>query len=319
VHSGRRKLRKRKSRKRLAYGIIAVAFILACFLVYSSLHSSPPKVAIVDQLSAIPGQSNQTFVDACKKIVEESGLTWAYYNGNKVTVNFYRNLPSCGTSLIILRVHSAIMRTETGIVSTLGLFTSELYSDAKAGTTYRSDIYFDGEYHNDSLFIGYFSGENIRYFAIGPKFVEERMNGKFQNTVIIMMGCEGLGYNITGARVTYTAMAEAFVKKGAKVYIGWDGSVSVNHTDQETLDLLQSLILEKRTIQGAVDEIAADPTYESELKFYPDGAGNYAIPNLRSTLIINIVHTLPITKASAKTKFRKLFFFPKVGNNLFCI
>jgi len=306
--------------KRLAYGVIIVAFILACFLVYFSLHSSPPKVAIVDQLSAIPGQSNQTFVDACKNIVEEGGLTWAYYNGNKVTVNFYRNLPSYGTSLIILRVHSAIMRTETGIVSTLGLFTSELYSDAKAGTMYRSDIYFDGEYHNDSLFMGYFPGESIRYFAIGPKFVEKRMNGKFQNTVIIMMGCEGLGYNVsTGAREPYTEMAEAFIRKGAKVYIGWDGPVSIDHTDQATLDLLQSLILEKRTIQGAVGEIAADPIYESELKFYPDGAGNYAIPNLKSTLIMNAVHTLPITKVSVKTKFGKLFFFPKVGNNLFCI
>jgi len=301
----RRKPRKRRSRKKLAYAVIAVAFILAFFLAYSSLHSSPPKVAIVDHLSFFPEQSNPTFVEECINILKSGGLSWKYYKGEDVTVDFYRNLPSYGSSLIILRVHSAIMRVNDEIIPLLGLFTSELYSDAKA-RMYRSDIYFDGEYHNDSLFMAHFPGEEIYYFAIGPKFVEKRMNGNFQNTIIIMMGCEGLGYD----GKTYTDIAEAFINKGAKVYISWNGHISINHTDQATVQLLQSLILHKQTINEAVTEtmgiVGKDPTYNSTLEYYPKTAeaGNYTIPNLKSSsLTMNVAYTPPAPKAPNRTKY----------------
>ena len=320
VSIAKRRIRKRKSRKRLAYGVIAVTFILLCFLTYFSLHQSnqasdgnamPPRVqaAIVDHLN-FTGQSNPAFVEECINILESGGLTRAYYNGKDVTVDFYRNLPSYGTILIILRVHSAIMKVNGEIIPLLGLFTSENYSDIKAGTTYRSDIYFDGEFHNDSLFRAYFPGENISYFAIGPKFVEKRMNGKFQNTIIIMMGCEGLGYvnTRTGTRIKYTDMAEAFINKGAKVYISWNGPISVNHTDQATLDLLQSLILHKRTIKRAVSEtmeiVGKDPRYNSTLQYYPKIAEveNYAIPNLRSSLTMNVALLYPTPRTPKRFK-----------------
>jgi len=307
----RRKPRKRRSRKKLAYAVIAVAFILAFFLAYSSLHSSPPKVAIVDHLSFFPEQSNPAFVDACTNILRESGLTWAYHKGEEVTVNFYRNLPSRGTSLIILRVHSAIMRTEKGIISILGLFTSERYS-IEAAKKYLDDVL------NDRLVEAFFSeeerAEGISYFAIVPKFVEESMKGEFKNTIIIMMGCEGLGYinasTGAGAWVKYTDMAEAFINKGAKVYISWNGHISINHTDQATIQLLQSLILHKQTINGAVTEtmgiVGKDPTYNSTLEYYPKTAeaGNYTIPNLKSSsLTMNVAYTPRAPKAPNRTKY----------------
>jgi hypothetical protein len=297
VHNRRRKPGKRKSRKKLAYGAIAVFFMLACFFVYFSLNSSPPEAAIVDHLSFFPEQRNSTFVDACKNILETNGLTWAYHNGEEVTVNFYRNLPSCGTSLIILRVHSAIMRTEKGTISILGLFTSERYSD-DAAKKYREDVL------NDRLVKAFFPEGEEEYFGIVPKFVEESMKGDFKNTIIIMMGCEGLGYD----GLTYTEMAEAFVKKGAKVYIGWDGIISLDHTDQATVHLLQSLLLHKRTIKGAVTEtmeiVGKDPTYNSTLLYYPETpeAGNYTIPNLTRSLIMNVILTSLTPKATTKTK-----------------
>jgi len=294
----RRKPRKRRSRKKIAYGVIAVAFIIACFLVYSSLHSSPPKVAIVDHLNFFPEQRNQTFVDACINILEEGGLTWSYHEGEEITVNFYRNLPSCGTSLIILRVHSAIMKTEEGVISILGLFTSERYSDA-AARKYRDDVL------NDRLVKAFFTEGGEEYFGIVPKFVEESMKGKFEDTIIIMMGCEGLGYVNTGARVPYIDMAEAFVKKGAKVYIGWDGPIGIDHTDQATVQLLQSLILHKRTIKQATETIGKDPMYNSTLQYYPKTAEveNYTIPNLKSSLTINAAYTSPEPKAPKRTKY----------------
>jgi hypothetical protein len=294
AHKGTKKSRK-KSRKKLAYGVIVVVLILACFLVYLSSNSSPPEIAIVDHLSFFPEQRNQTFVNTCKTILEDGRLTWAYHKGEEVTVNFYRNLPSSGTSIIVLRVHSAIMRTEAGTISILGLFTSERYSD-DAAKKYREDVL------NDRLVKAFFTEGEEEYFGIVPKFVEESMKGDFKNTIIIMMGCEGLGYEA----LKYTEMAEAFIKKGAKVYIGWDGIISLDHTDRATIRLLQSLILHKRTIDEAVTEtmgiVGKDPTYNSTLKYYPKTAeaGNHTITNLKNSVAMNFICPLLTPKAHKK-------------------
>jgi len=292
------KRRKHKKSRKLAYGVIAVAFILLCFLAYFSLHQSNqtlPQAAIVDHLN-FTGQPNPTFAEECINILESGGLTWKYYKGEDVTVNFYRNLPSCGTSLMILRVHSAIMRTENETISLLGLFTSERFS-IEAAQQYKEDIL-----HN-RLVEAFFSPEeraqNISYFGIIPKFIRESMNGKFNKTIIIMMGCEGLGYD----GQTYTDMAEAFINKGAKVYISWDGRVGVNHTDQATLCLLQHLISKKQKIGKAVEEtreeVGRDLTFNSTLKYYPETVDveNYAVPNLRGSLTMNVAYTQPAPKA----------------------
>ena len=111
------------------------------------------------------------------------------------------------------------------------------------------------------------------YFDITPTFVENSMEGRLNDTTIIAMGCEGLNY---------TSMAEAFIQKGAKAYIGWNGSVSVNHTDDATISLLRHLITENQTIKEAVKEtmndVGPDPTYKSILIFYPDKAGTSFLP-----------------------------------------
>jgi len=103
------------------------------------------------------------------------------------------------------------------------------------------------------------------YFGITPSFVQS-MKGKFDDTLIIMMGCNGLD-------PAHTSMAEALIDKGAKVCIGWDELVSSFHTDHAITRLLQKLFVEKKTIQIAVEEInkevGPDPTYKSKLSWHP--------------------------------------------------
>jgi hypothetical protein len=87
-------------------------------------------------------------------------------------------------------------------------------------------------------------------------------------------------------------MAEAFIEKGAKVYISWNGSVSASHRDQATTQLLKHLITEKQTIKQAVTEtmkeVGSDPAHGSILQYYPDTlADNYVMPNITSNLILN--------------------------------
>jgi len=110
------------------------------------------------------------------------------------------------------------------------------------------------------------------YFAIAPEFVKSSMEGRFENTVIVMMGCNGL---------TYTPMAEALIQRGALVYIGWNLPVSIDYVDNATMHLLNGLIAEGKNILGAVmdtrEAVGPDPTYDAELVFYPMSSQNEKI------------------------------------------
>ncbi|MEM3578462.1 MAG: hypothetical protein QXX51_08495 [Candidatus Bathyarchaeia archaeon] len=269
-------IRAEKEReRRIVTVVMALALIVimvaSSFGVYQSIKSTSNqnieskvlKAAIVDQLSlSIP---NQTFIETATKILKQANYTIDYYPGEKVTVEFYRNLPTHEYKIIILRVHSsaAELQGEEFIETPVSFFTSEPYSQTKY-------IY---EQLTDQLVIAsYTMPQPPYYFAIVPKFVTSTMKGIFQDTVTIMMGCEGLNN---------TKMAEVFIQKGAKAYIGWKGSVSASHTDAATTILLQHLITHKQTIKQAVEntnkEAGPDPACNSVLAYYPPTTADQTI------------------------------------------
>jgi hypothetical protein len=263
-----------KERERHMTTAILLAFVLSIvafssYFTYNFLNqpqnqttnpaSSQLKAAIVDQLSlTFP---NQTFIETATNTLKQAGYSVDYYPREEVTVEFYRNLPTHGYGLIILRVHSSATNPD-GTEGPVTLFTSERYDRSK-------HVY---EQLTDKLVLVAFSQdemkEGITYFGINPLFVTQGVNDKFQNTIIIMMGCEGLGN---------TLMAEAFVEKGAKVYIGWNRPVSASHTDTATTQLLQHFLIEKLTLKHSVQEtfkeVGFDPVYKSLLIYYPTEAG----------------------------------------------
>jgi hypothetical protein len=226
--------------------------------------SSGLRAAIVDQVSLT--SPNQAFVQTATETLDQANYSVDYYSSEEVTVDFYRNLPTHGYSMIILRVHS----TATGIKGTQAeevpvvLFTSEPYSSTK----------YVSEQLADQVFQVDFKAKSQSYFAVGPRFVASSMKGTFQNTLVIMMGCEGL---------TNTLMAEAFREKGAVAYISWSGSVSTSRTDQATTQLLQHLVTEGQTIREAAEntikEVGPDPDYSSTLGYYPGALGDHTIQN----------------------------------------
>jgi len=270
--SRRKRRKKEKSRNKLAYGIIAVAFILILLAYHLSFpqsnQTSQPKAAIVDQLGFKEETRNQTFTLTCKNILEAAEFSVDCYDSEEVTVDFYKNLLN-GYGLIVLRAHSALI----GTTESLGLFTSEHYDPDNIPPAYYEDI------AGHRLVEAYFTEEEReqgeRYFAISPEFIEKY--GNFQNTTITMMGCDGLKYNET---------AGAFIKKGAKVCVGWNGLVGTPHTDRATTRLLEHLV-GGNTVNEAVEETmkevgpekmyVQDQGYNSELKYYPENAGSYTI------------------------------------------
>jgi hypothetical protein len=212
------------------------------------------KAAIVDHLSLT--NPNQTFIETAAKTLTSAGYTVDYYSGEKVTVEFYRNLPSHEYKLIIFRVHT----TEKG-----AFFTSQPYST----TSYIQEQW------NDQIWKVSYYGDPPFYFGISPSFVKSCINGKFEETILIAMGCYSLKFN---------DMAEAFIEKGAKVYIGWTGSVLGSHTDLATTRLLKHLLLERETIRkslvNTINEVGPDPAYkyQSVLIAFPEKALDTIIP-----------------------------------------
>jgi hypothetical protein len=215
-------------------------------------HGGELKAAIVDQLSSF--RENEAFVANVTKELKDYGFEVDLYQGDNITVNFYRELPSHGYKLIVFRAHSGILEGENQTYYKTTLFTNENYTTVK----YMSDQL------NDRLFEASIGKGYPWVFSISPKFVSESMSAEFDNTVIIMMGCAG---------IYLTDLAEAFIGKGASVYLAWDASVELDYVDEATPYLIGQLCSEKATIKEAVvSTIVAkgpDPKHGAVLKYYP--------------------------------------------------
>jgi hypothetical protein len=226
----------------------------------------PAKAAIVDHLSLT--EPNPAFVKECKAILEGAGFAVDYYQGEQVTVELYRNLPTHAYKLIILRVHSAYIHKYLS----LAMFTSEPYSKQRY-------VYEQLRNRVASGYIPSDSKKAPRYLVITDKFVRFSMKGSFDDAVIIMMGCTGIK----------RCAATAFLQKGAKAYIGWDGLVSAPHTDRATIQLLKHLLREKQTIGNAViqsfNDVGREPEYQSTLLFWPIEAGKYTVHTPRNRIV----------------------------------
>lgn len=244
---------------RLVVAVLCLYLFSYCWLPPVALttgQTPSPKAAIVDHLSIT--QPNPAFVSECTALLKQAGFTIDYYKGEEVTVEFYRNLPSHSYNLIVLRVHSA-SNPKYGF---LNIATSEPYSKRKY-------IYEQLSNQIWACACPPYRKDNPVYFAITHKFVKSSMKGRFNDTVIIMMGCSGLKYN----------MPQAFLEKGAKVYISWSGPILAPQTDQAALALLRKYLIERKTIEQtvseAVREIGKNLPYRSKLYFFPSEAGNY--------------------------------------------
>jgi len=260
--------RRGVGRLRLAalFGLVAIGGVLvalAAFFLVSpwSSGSSGPRAVIVDQLSLT--QPNPAFIETATGTLERAGYAVDYYPGGGVTVDFYRDLPTHGYDLVILRVHGGRVTSEEGRREYVGLFTSEPYR----GTAYQQ------EQKQARLVVAWYHKGSPAYFGILPDFVAESMKGTFEGATVILMTCDGLRSEET---------AEAFVRKGAGYVVGWSDLVSAEHTDKAAERLLRHLLIDGLPIRDAVAltavEVGPDPAYGSTLKLYPSGEAASAAP-----------------------------------------
>ncbi len=257
----------------LPVGIVAAAIaIIAVFLVGQKSAQAPElRAAIVDQLGLT--DPNPSFADTITPVLEKAGYSVDYIPPDQVNVDFYRHIPEQKYTLIIFRVH--IARFDENSLTQSDPEKRQAIIDAFGNEAFlfSSEEYDSSKYSDDRSQYRLFAVRNLagsgdtKFFGIAPQFIESSMQGKFNGTTIILMGCDGLTFDTT---------AKAFVKKGASAVIGWNSLVSAPHTDAAIESLLPKLATQKlaygEAISQTMTEIGKDASYDNALKIYPADA-----------------------------------------------
>ena len=253
----------------IALGIVAVVVFVRNSPSNKPTDSSQPselRAAIVDQLYSL--QPNEAFINEITAELEDYGFEVDLYQGDEVTVDLYGQLPGYGHELIIFRTHSGLLRSKGERIERTCLFTNEPYSETK----------HIAEQLSDQLAKARIDEYHPWIFGIGDEFVTQSMEGEFDNTVIIMMGCSCLYLE---------DLAEAFINKGASAYLAWVATVDLDYVDDATLSLVENLCSKELTVKKAVAETMAekgpDPHYGAVLKYYPSDSGSHTIAELISS------------------------------------
>ena len=224
-------------------------------------HAGNATAVIIDQLSSF--QENDEFIGNVTRELEDFGFEVDLYQGSNITVEFYRQLPTYGYKLIIFRAHSGILEQDGEVMLRTVLFTNEDYTESRYAL---EQVY-------EQLVMGGACQGCPMMFGITSKFVRAEgvfgqgsdMEGRFDDTVVIMMGCSG---------IALPDLAQAFIDKGASIYLAWDRSVELYYVDSAIPYLMNQLCSEQVTIRQAVDNtmdvIGPDPNYGAELTFYYD-------------------------------------------------
>jgi hypothetical protein len=243
--------------------------IISCRQPVPSISTTPqkPKAGIIDQISV---SENDTGFDAkASEILTAAGYDVQVWKGADVTVDFFRQMPQLGYKVIVLRVHSGLLVSikDSKITesNTTYLFTGEIYSTKK----------HISEQLTNKVSYALMTDNFPMVFAINSQFITDNMNGNFNKAAVIAMGCETFRLD---------DLANAFIKKGASLFVGWSSVVSLDYVDDTTLDFLTNLCDKDMTITASMnstmERAGADPYFGTFLKAYPPQAESQTIKAL---------------------------------------
>jgi hypothetical protein len=194
------------------------------------------RAVLVDGLSV--SYPNPSFTNNITKTLSSAGYSVDYIGPDKFTVDSFANLPSQGYGLVIIRAHTAHS----------AIITPEIYTGSKyvfeqlAGGVSPATI-----------------GTPVEYFAVSAQFISSASHGRFQNAIIVLMGCGD-----PGDRMTFAA---AYADRGARYVIGFDNSVSASYTDSATSALVSALAHGNSVPESVSIVSSPDPVYHGQYGF----------------------------------------------------
>jgi hypothetical protein len=253
--------------------VVIAASVIALFLhntaeaniVLSEANNVPSdsaqKAIIIDQLyDDIP---HEWFHEQASDLLKNAGYTVDIITTKDVTVDFYKTLPLQNYKIVIVRSHGVADTNEQNSVS---LFSGERYTTDKyiseqlfgqvkkgaplqevdflANGTDSQWVIVNDTYRTLTIPAKTLTSSDEEYFLITPIFVDTEMKGQFSNTIIILGGCSTMKTN---------SMAEALVKRGASLIVGWDDTVGSVENDFAMELLLEKLLVDNMPFEEAVD------------------------------------------------------------------
>lgn len=230
--------------------------------VQSFVEDSVPKAVIIDQLNdEIP---DEAFQKQATLYLEEAGYEVDLITTKEITVDFYKKLPTMNYKIVVVRTHGADDSDNSDVV----LFTGEKYTEDKYiseqlfGNVKKAapvlEIAFSPQNSNSEWVIVNdtyrYQKSSVKqeestddaYFAISPKFVKESMEGKFNDTLFILGGCETL---------VNPSLASSLVEKGASTVVGWDATVGNISNDSAILLFLENYLINQYDVKKTVSII----------------------------------------------------------------
>jgi len=245
--------------------IIPVILVIFCIclitiFVFFRGNSESPRAIILDNLGlydeSLSGE-NITFVRDTRELLKGIGVKVDYVGVNDVTLGVYQDLAKY--NLIILRVHSGLLVGEEEKEEVVCFFTSE---PLRENLDKYGEWFSKGYLANATLELRD-DGTKKHFIGVKPDFISNCLNGEFENSIIIAMGCNSLE--------SYS-MARAFVDdRKALMYIGWTRDVTADCTDNATLELLKRFFQKNQTVKEAIKRLK-DSVTQAVLKYYPDRA-----------------------------------------------
>jgi len=244
-------------------------------------YNGPPRAAILDQLhDDIP---NKAFQEKATEYLHEAGYEVDIFTTEQLDVDFYKTLPKMNYEFIVVRSHAiGSDGPDYFEEEPVSIFTGEKYADDKyiqeqlfgqlgKGAPYQSSAV---EVSVDLSGLGKSNsseGNTIEsswslldttnpYFLVGSKYVDDLMEGRFPNSVIVLAGC---------STISNPSLAKSFVNRGASQVLGWDRLVGSDRNDRVTLAFLENFLVNDMEIDKAVElankkfdlDSETDPTF----------------------------------------------------------
>jgi len=134
----RKKIKKKYSRKKLLLFLAIIIFIIglvSCFGFHGlSQNTETEKETIVRKAAIIDGLSedlpNPSLINEVSKALKSAGYEVTVFNGSRVNVELFKNLPEMGFYLIIMRLHGGRILQPIGLFIGSGIF-AEPFSEGK--------------------------------------------------------------------------------------------------------------------------------------------------------------------------------------------
>ena len=205
---------------------------------------------------------NGTLIDELVSLLESNGYHVYVYQGINATLDPLVSLNKF--DFIVIRAHGAYNDDPERPLGSY-IYTGLRYEEAKA----LYDGYIDENLKNGLLALavipppGVELNETIfetlpKYVAVSPEYLEQHL-GNFKNdTIVIAAGCYTSNDSI---------LADVFLDKGAKAFIGWRGEITQNYMDRVTLEVVKLLLEghEPSDIPILLGDLVRDPLVNGTL------------------------------------------------------